>query len=68
MRIAHKAMLTMALIEAVAGSYDEPNPRELRADKPKPQEPRRFTDARKAEAEAKRRRKAAKRDRAVRHD
>lgn len=65
MRSSHKAMLTLAMIAAVADSVADPYPRESRADKPKPQEPRRFTDARKAEAEAKRQRKAAKRAKAV---
>lgn len=68
MRSSYKAMLAMAMIGAVAGAYADPYPRESRANKPKPPEPRRFTDARTAEAEAKRQRKAAKRAKAVRRD
>lgn len=59
MRIAHNATRAMALLMAAVGAYDDPVPRESRANKP---EPRRFTDARKAAAEAKRQRKAAKRE------
>ena len=66
MRSSHKAMLTLAMIAAVADSVADP--RESRVNKTKPQEPCRFTDARKAEAEAKRQRKAAKRAKAARHD
>jgi len=58
-------MLVLALLAATAGLVP---PSESWSWKPKPPEPRKFTDARIAAAQAKRERKAAKRAKAVRHD
>lgn len=70
MRSLRSPSMALALLLAAAApaGVDVLAPRESWASKPKPPEPRRFTDARKAEAEAKRQRKAAKRAKAVRHD
>lgn len=61
-----KLLLTHALLAIGAGLAPIEHGMPMRSERERDKQPRKFTDARKAEAEAKRQRKAAKRAKAVR--